>query len=547
LAWKSQIPRALEPTMILINGKVITVDDQFSLAQAVAIGGNQIVAVGTNEEISALQGSDTRVIDLHGKTVIPGLMDNHNHNLNTAVGVLKGLDLSSARSIADIQRMIAAEAKRLGPGAPIWSPMIPWWDHLQLKEKRVPTRWDLDEVAPNNPVMIYRGHEVIVNSLILNKLGITRDSQPPPGGSLTRDERGELTGEFVDNAMRMVASVTPRFSVEDKIEAVKLMMKKFNEVGLTSIREPGLSLDDMDIYFRLWRNGELTTRLSMMLRVDPSKPMEKIKDELTQWCSTQGFGDDMLRMDGIKLGIDGGYYAGLMSQPYQDDPKFYGLQRIPTDVFDAIVDFANQHDGRVGVHTVGDKGLDIILDAYEHTSAKKSIVGRRWTVEHAFLVRPDQFDRIKNLGLVISTQDHTYNAASSNIKSWGRARVEAMMPIHTYLQKGIRVCGGTDWGVEPYNPFVTMQFWVTRRSTSEGVLGTSELISREEGLKMQTIYDAYLTFDEKKKGSIEPGKLADVVVISDDYLTVAEDHIQDIKVLMTILGGKIVYERPGGI
>ena len=543
---------ALHPDLILHNAKIVTVDTAFRVQQAVAIQGDKIVAVGTNAEIVALRGPRTKLLNLHGRTVIPGLIDDHYHMLTVAVDNYLGVEVALAPSIADMLKAIQAKAAKTPPGETVYT--TSGWLPEQLAEKRPLNRFDLDAVAPNNPVFVKGGHTAYLNTLALKQMRITKDTVSPAGGYIEKDPTSaEPTGALVDNAIALASALLPVPTHEQKLQALQMAQQKENSVGITSIREPGISPDDMRVYQDLWNAGKLTLRVSMNLNLDTRKSSEELVKELQTWGVASRFGDSKLRLDGIgEFGIDGGFQAALMRDPYNEKAQvkaergaYYGLQRIPTNKFAAVMIGADRLGWRACIHTVGDQATDLVLDAYEKANEGQRITGRRWVLEHAHYTRPDQFDRIKKLGVVISTQFHPYMAAQTMIDNWGQERASKAMRIRDWLNAGIPVGGGSDWTLLPANPFWMLYFFVTRDTRLWGVLGADQRISREEALRLLTISNAYITFEEDMKGSIEPGKLADLVVLSEDYLTVAEAKIRDIKCLMTMLGGKTVYQAPG--
>ena len=327
-----------------------------------------------------------------------------------------------------------------------------------------------------------------------------------------------------------------------------------NRAGITSVREPGISAADMRVYQELRDNGELTVRVSMNYSLDPFKPAEQLIKQLETWGVSTGFGDSMVRLDGIgEFGIDGGFEGALMSKPYvhapgNEDPKeYFGLQRIPTEKFEQVLQAMSRLGWRACIHIVGDRALDVALDAYEKANRVKPIAPKRWVIEHAHYTRPDQFKRIKDLGLVISTQFHPYMAAQNMIYYWGEERASKTMRMRDWLDAGLIVGGGSDWSLLPANPFWIIYFWVTRDTRLGGIIGPDQRISREEALRVMTINNAYITFEENIKGSLEPGKLADLVVLSDDILTVPDHQIKEITPLLTLLGGKVVHETSAAI
>jgi len=541
---------SVDADVILRNGKIVTIDQNFSIAQAIAIRGESILAVGSNAEVGHYAGPRTKIVDLAGKTVIPGLIDDHYHMLSKAVDQYLGVEIALVPSIVAMQQAIKQKADSTPVGETIYT--TSGWLPEQLAEHRTLNRRDLDAVSPRNPVVVQGGHTMYLNSLALQKLGIGRDTPSPAGGYIDKDPRtGEPTGLLVDNAMAAASQLMPVPTRQQRIDALRVAQRKENSVGITSIREPGISADDMRVYEELLNRGELTLRVSMNLNLDPHRPTSSLVEQLRQWGVSTGFGNPMLRIDGIgEFGIDGGFEAALMSQPYvgtsrvQTGGGFYGLQRIPTEEFETVLREANRLGWRGSIHTVGDKAMDVVLDTYEKANQDVPISRKRWVIEHAHYTRPDQFARIKKMDVTISTQFHPYMAAKTMIDNWGTERASKAMRVRDWLDAGVRVGGGSDWSLVPANPFWMMYFFITRDTRLWGVLGADQRVTREEALRMMTMNNAYLTFDESRKGSLAAGKLADVLVLADDFLSVPEANIKSIRVLLTMVGGKVVYRDP---
>lgn len=539
---------SFQPELILHNGKIITVDEKFSYAQAVAIAFGRFVAVGSNVEIKRLAGPSTKLIDLEGKTVVPGLADGHIHSYIERRGENE-VDLTEVKTMAELLAAIEKKVKETPPGEVITTRGT--WHEAQLKEQRLPTRWDLDPISPNHPVVVIRGgHEYILNSAALKKWNINKETRSPEGGQITFDrQRGDITGELIDRAKELVKlPAPPAMSFEEKLEALKREHAEYNRVGLTSIRNAGATIQELRLYQELARRGEMTVRASLMLRLDRRELADGLERTIQGWPVVPQFGDEWVRIDGIKLGVDGGYEGGWMTEPYAEPwgrgGTYYGLNTFPAEQYKPVVLALNRLNWRIGTHAVGDAAVDEVLDAYEAANRERPISDRRWTIEHAFITRPDQMERIKRLGVLISAQSHLYLAGSSLIKYWGKERAARVAPVKSWLAKGILVAGGTDNKLPyvPHAPLVTIHHWVNRDAVYvEGALGPEEQISRADALRLATINNAYLTFEEKIKGSIEPGKLADLVVLSEDIMTCPPERIKDIKVLMTIVGGRIVY------
>lgn len=534
------------PDLVLYNGKILTVDGSFSVAQAAAIRGERFVAVGTNDTVRGIAGGGTRQIDLHGRTVIPGLIDAHLHNAGGGPGV----DLSKVRSIAQLLGAVEARVETTAPDELIVSNAD--WHEAQLQEKRLPHRIELDRVAPRNPVVLVRGgHEFIVNSAALQRWNITRETRNPPGGEIGHDPDGNLNGELVDTARGLIKLPPPPKLTP---EAIETQMKLLNAVGLTGIRIPGSFQFGPDVigpyrmFQQLRREGRLTVRVNYLMRIFDFSSVEKVRATIASWNVRPDEGDEWLRIGGMKTLVDGGFEGGHMRDPYAEPygrgGKFKGIEVVPPSQYIPVVRELNRLGWRVATHAVGDAAVDEVLDAYQAANADRSIVGKRWTIEHFFIARPDHFPRVKALELAVSAQDHLYLAAPSMAKYWGRARAEQVTPVRTFLDQGFLVAGGTDSPVIPYNPFWAMYHFVTRDTISDGVYGANQAITREEALKLFTINNARLTFEDNVKGSIEKGKLADLVILSADYLTVPEKQIESIKPVATMVGGRFVYLDP---
>ncbi len=529
---------------ILFNGHVVTVDARFTLAQAMAITGDRFVAVGSNDQVRRLAGPRTRLVDLGGLTVVPGLADDHLHSAGGGPGV----DLSQARSLEEVLAAIAARVGASKPGELVVTNSD--WHEAQLKEQRLPLRRDLDRVAPHNPVVVVRGgHEYILNSAALKKWGIDETTPEPPGGRISRYPDGTLNGELVDRAKSLVTlpSPPPR-SLAERLDDQAAEYRKLNAVGLTSVRHPGISGEQYRLLEELKRQGRLTMRVSALLRPEGETTAEGVLGRLASWSRRQDEGDRWLRVGGVKLAVDGGFEGGWMSEPYAEPwgrgGTFRGLNTFSADRYTAVVRALNRAGWRVATHAVGDAAIDQVFAAYEAADADRSIVGRRWSIEHGFIPRPEHFPRMKRLGLVISAQHHLYLAGPSLVKYWGPTRAAWTTPVRAYLDAGLTVAAGTDAPVVPYPPLDVFYHFVTRDTMTGGVLGPDQRISRPEALRALTAANAYLTFEENEKGSIEPGKLADLVVLSDDLLTCPADRLRTIRVLLTMVGGRVVFSDP---
>ncbi|AJP70797.1 amidohydrolase [Sphingomonas hengshuiensis] len=543
LAGTSSLPAiGAEPDVILYNAHILTVDDGFSTAQAVAIEDGKFVKVGSDAEVLDTAGEATRKIDMKGKTILPGFNDSHVHMLaGKTFGVQ--VDLTRVRSIADIKAALAARIATARPGEAI-SGSRGWWEY-QLSDGRLPNRHDLDEIAPNNPVAIAGPHYAIVNSLALKMAGITAQTPDPQGGEIYKDASGEPTGLLMDRASRPVMALFARPTPEQQFEGMVKVIRLANSNGLTSIGDPSGSVEDAALYRRLYDAGKLTLRVDFSYSVDHALPLDKVEAALkTFGPAGQAWGDGMFRADELgEVALDGAELSAFLRDGYPGKPDYHGIQMVPTEHFKAFAALANRYGWRLRPHAVGDAAIDEALDAFEFANAEKPITGRRWMIDHAFLLGPTHYPRVKALGVVINSQ-YMHNAQLGKLilKAWERPLADRSEPYREWLENGILFANGSD-GPIAYDACPLYQIYgsVTRNTKWGGKLGPDQGISRRDAIKSVTINGAYTSFEEKVKGSIEPGKYADLVVLADDILAVPAENIKDIKILATVMGGRTVF------
>jgi len=531
--------------LIIRDAHIVTVDPKFSIAQAAAVKDGRFVAVGSDAEVMKTAGPKTRVIDLRGKTVLPGFNDTHVH-LTAGEDLPVQVDLTHIRSIKDIQEKIAARAKQSKPGDWIVGTRG-WWEY-QLTEGRLPTRADLDAAAPDNPVAIPGPHYVIVNSRALQLAGITRVTPDPQGGQIYKDSNGEPTGLLMDNAGRFIGKFIPHPSEAEKEAGLKRVLALVNSHGLTSAGDPSGSPEDAALFRKLRDAGQLTVRVDFAYNIDPDEPLDKVDAELKALPKPGSDGDGMFRSDEIgETGLDGAELTALLEHDYPGKPGYRGLQKVPTDQFEKFAALVAKYGYRLRPHAVGDAAIDEALDAFEYANKQTPITGRRWMIDHAFLLGPQHYERVKRLGLIINSQYmHNYELGALILKAWKRPLADRSEPYAEWLKNGIMFAGGSDGPISYYaEPLLEIYGEVTRGTQWGGKLGPDQRISRADAIRSVTINGAYTTFEEKQKGSIEPGKYADFVVLSGDILEVPAEQIRDLKVLTTVLGGKTVYGQLG--
>jgi predicted amidohydrolase YtcJ len=532
--------------IVFVNGKVFTADDGDHVVQGFAVAGDRFVAAGTDGDVRRYVGPQTRVIDLKGRFVSPGITDDHFHN----EGGGSGVDLSHVRSLGELLTTVANAATAAPADTVIVSNSD--WHEAQLKEQRLPTAEEIEQAAPGKPVVLVRGgHEYILNTSALKKWNVTKDTPVPAGGQISRNDAGELTGELFDEARTMVTLPRPKPVSMDDILATQKAVAPY---GMTALRIPGAYKGDMIQAYRLMKQAEaedkLTLRWTVYMPGFSLRSAEAARKAIESWGTHQGEGDDWVKVDGVKLLVDGGFEGGHLSKPYLEPygqgGKFTGLIVSPPAAYTEVVRELNSKGWHVITHAVGDAALDEVLDAYAAADKDSSIKGKRWSVEHAFVSRPEQVARLKALDIAVSAQDHLYLAAPVLKKYWGWDTASEVTPVKTYLDAGLLVAGGTDSPVVPFNPFWNLYHMASRDTISDGVYGEDQKIaSRPLLLKLVTINYAKLIGEEKTRGSIEPGKLADFAVLTDDFLTARPETIRDMKALSTWVGGREVYRAQG--
>lgn len=536
----------IDADAIYVNGKVITMDESAEkrrIVQAFAVKEGRFVAAGSNGEAMRYKGKDTRVVDLQGRTVVPGLGDGHFHGIHGGPGV----DLSKARTLQDVFDAVHARALVTPAGQFVISNSD--WHEAQLKEQRLPLASELDLAAPNNPVVLVRGgHSYILNGVTLRLFNITPATPVPAGGAIPRTPEGDLTGELIDNARNLIKlPPSPPPTAEEQRQALLNIQSHMHAFGVTQLRMARSSVGAYRQWQALRDEGAITLRVSFLMGVGTSAAA------VDNFVQTSGVkldeGDEWLKVVGFKFIADGGFEGGLMREPYLEPyglgGTYKGIQVTPTAAYTDAIKAVARNGWRAATHAVGDAAIDMVLTAYEQAHDVAPYAKGQWVIEHAFIAKPDHFARIRNLGLVLSVQDHLYVAAPSLKKMWGPERSANVTPVKTYLEQGFLLAGGTDAPVIPTNTWFAIFHFITRDTISDGVYGPQErVLNREDVLRLFTLNYAKLIHEEKDKGSITPGKIADFAVVSGDYLSVPMAEIENLKALATYVGGKRVYLDP---
>ena len=536
--------RAPTPDLIIYNAHIVTADVKFSIASAAAIQGGRFVRVGGDKAVLALAGPATQKIDLHGQTVLPGFNDSHQHQMTQGAGISTDVNLTNIHSIADIKAAIRERLKEKKPGE--WLKGTRGWWEYELAEGHLPDRHDLDEAAPENPVTIPGPHYTIVNTMALKLAGITKDTPDPQGGEIRKDPRtGEPTGQLFDNASRAVTRLLPKQSKPDIIKGLLQTIAMNNSNGLTSVHEAGGTQEELDIYKDLLAQGRLNMRVDFAYDIDPALPLDEVKKRLAAiGPPTQHYGDGMIRSDQIaETGLDGAELTAFLREEYPDRPGYKGLTKVPQQHFNEFAAAVAESGWRLRPHLVGDAAIDEALTAFEYANARMSIIGRRWMLDHDFLLLPDMYPRVKKLELFLNSQYmHEAQLGGLILTAWHRPLADKMENYKDWLAAGIKFGGGSDGPISYHAwPIYEIYGQVTRGTMWGGALGPDQGISRAAAIRTVTSWAPISSFEEKVKGAIAPGQYADFVLLSDDILKVPAAQIKDIKVRATILGGRTVF------
>lgn len=545
----ASLPEEVFADLILLNGKVVTVDSKNSIVEAVAIKDGKIMKVGSNEEVKKLAGKRTLILDLKGNTVLPGFIDTHLHPGAFGISLME-VDCRSppVRSIADIIEKIKEKAKEIPKGTWIrgWG-----YDDTKLKEKRHPTRWDLDKATTDHPVYISRicRHIGVVNSKALELARIDGSTSDPPGGKIERDPKtGEPTGVLREAAQMQILDIIPQYNEEEIKEALRLACEKFTQWGLTTVGDAAGSFADKytPLYIRAYQDLLAEGKLPLRVRIMLSGTVPGMLDAIQKIGLKTGWGNAMLKVTGGKLIVDGGMggRTAYVYEPYINDPENFGILRINPDELTEKIVKMHEIGLRPCIHAIGDRAIDLVLDAFEEALKEKPSADHRMRIEHCGLCAPKQLERMAKLGVIAASSiTFVYHLGDSFKSNLGEKRMKWCYPLKSQKEYGVVTCANSDCPVCSANPLLGIYSAVTRRTLNGDVLDNSECITVMEAIRMYTINAAYAFFDEDILGSIEPGKLADLVVLSKDILTVPPEDIKNVEVIMTIINGRIVYRK----
>ena len=529
------------PDLVLTNANVITLDHSKPHCEAVAIKYGVIAQVGSMEVVEKGIGVGTLVLDLDGKTVLPGFIDTHVH-LDDFGLTLRTINLEDATSVEEVKGLLSERVRRTPKGE--WV-LGRGWNENKLRERRLLTRWDIDEVSRDNPVYFHHFscHATLLNSRGLEASGIDRHTKPPAGGWIDVDKAGEPTGFLRSNARFRVPvglnGVRPRPDLATLREAILIGVNEAVKYGLTAIHVPSADHDEIKVTQELATEGKLPLRVTLLPKVE-------LLDHVLKLGVNSGLGDERLRIGAIKIFSDGSLIAktAAVKEHFEREPENSGILN-DQKVFSGQIMEANRAGMQIAVHAVGDRAIEAVLDAYEAALKDTPRTDHRHRIEHGSIMSRDLRERAKRLGVVVSTQPELVTRNGDGFQtSLGNRRMAYTYPIKSLLDEGIVVSGSSDCPLTYPDPLKGIWSATTRASENTGkAITAGERVTVDQAIHMYTVNAAYVGFDEKRKGTIEEGKLADFTVLSGDPYVVGAERIRDIKVEMTIVGGVRVYER----
>lgn len=551
-----QVPSGPADTLYY-NGKIVTIWSERPVVESMTVASGRILDVGTTQVVGRKTGPRTRQVNLQGRTVIPGLIDTHVHPIGAALAESEG-EIPVLRSFQDLRGHVERELEsRDGPV------VVPKVYATRLRERRYPDRWEIDKYSGQRPVVFDNGYVAVLNSAALRQAGISRETAAPPNGRLVRNDVGELTGLIIGARQLLTPLFRPgHHSHADRVRALEAMQRAYNRVGLTSVIDRSQDAVGLRAYQALWRSGRMCVRSNVTRTIDAERPIEHVLADVNALAPVTGYGDEMFRIGSLKVFLDGGIVLGsaYLPAPYGkstqvygfEDPGYRGQLRIRPDDLVAIVRAAARLGWQVTAHTTGGGSTDILLDAYESVDRDIPLAGRRFTLTHANFLTGEAIRRAAKLGVVADMQPAWYHFDGPALaRVLGSRRMGFFQPYRRILDAGVIVAGGSDHmvkfdareAINPYDPFFGMWVAVTRVAADGSIHNPELRVTREEALRMWTWNAAYLSFEEHVKGSLEPGKYADFVVLDRDILTCPIEQLPNARVLETVLGGETVYAK----
>jgi predicted amidohydrolase YtcJ len=546
------VPEELAPDLILVNGKVLTFDDENRVVEAVAIKGDRILAVGSSDSMRRLAGGETEIVDAGGRLVLPGLVDAHSHTTGVPPDYL---DLYGTRSIAEIVDAVRKKAEAtpegewiVGSGAFM---VYSGWDDTRLKEHRWVTRRDLDPVSPNHPVLLIKdgGHAVVLNSLALRLAGITKDT-PDRKGQIVRDPKtGELTGAVLKLATAVASELLPLPTEDERIQAALNASAQLLRMGTTTVADASSTAETIPIFRAMYEHSQEPLVSTILDPVVPvGEGLDASLDFVRSWPVNTGFGDENIKLGSLKFFVDGGVTSrtAWFSRPYKGRPDYFGVAEVDKKTLFETVRVADRLGWQLHFHTCGDAAAELVLQALEAAQKENPSRERRHLMTHLYVLSQEQLERMRRLGVVAVLQPNFVYALGEHMRAvLAEEQLAHLIPFRGLLKAGVPVALSADG--HPQEPLYGVYAAVVRETKTGHVLGPEEAVSVLEALRAYTRTSAYARFEEERRGSLEAGKLADLIVLDRDIRAVPAGEIKETQVLLTLKDGKVVFNHLGGL
>jgi predicted amidohydrolase YtcJ len=539
--FASETPRLAD--QVIRAGAIYSMAEDRKVYRSIAIRDEWIVAISEDPHgLDGLITTGTHVVDNPGLTVIPAFDDTHNH-LMFAAQSMGLVPVDQAHTLAEFIELIRQRASQTPAGT--WIQTSAAWHEVSLAEGRLPTAPELDEATREHPVVVRRGgHVAVANSLALTLGGITRNTPDPQGGTIVRFPDGTPTGVLIEApAHAPVTELVPAKTIDEMIEGMKLVCREYNSYGIGTVRDPFVMSNQMPVYQALWEQNELTVRSRLML--SPMAPALAERMAIIEGFGVRsGFGDDLLKLWGLKFVLDGGAEGGALDDPYVNNPGYRGhLLWNPDDLF-TLTNFAVRRGWKIGTHAIGDRAVRTLLDVYEQVITENpGLKPGTLVLEHGFLADATQRTRAIRLGIPVTIQHPLlYTLGTVLLEGWGEERTREIMPVRAWLEEGGSVSAGTDHPVSSYNPLLSIWGMVTRGTLKAGIQGPEYAIDQYTAVQLYTVAGARLNNESHRRGTLEPRRLADLVAFQADPITCPVDELPSLRPIFTMVGGRIVYD-----
>jgi len=532
--------------VVIRAGAIYSMAEDRAIYRAIALRDERIVAIAADPHgLDGLISAGTRVVDDAGLTLVPAFYDTHNHLMEFVRNVAL-VPVGQARNVAEFVELIRRRAAKTPPGQ--WIQTSNAWHEQNLVERRMPSLGELDAATREHPVVARRGgHVALVNSVGLRLAGITRETPDPPGGRIGHTPDGSPNGILEGGARLPLMRLVPPLPFEEQVASMGEATRAFAAVGLGAVRDPVVMRDELPLYQAAWERGGLAVRCRPMFL---SSPMGAVADRIAQiagYAMRSGFGDDWLRVWGLKVILDGGAEGGALDQPYADDPKEFGHLNWDPDELFQVANAAVKRGWRIGTHVVGDRGLRTLLDVYERVARETpGLPAGTLVIEHGFLADGEQRARAIALGVWVTVQPPLLYALGGELaRRWGAARTRNVMPVRAWLEEGAQLSGGTDYPIGAYDPLRSIHGFATRATEKAGVQGPEYAIDRYTAIALYTVGGARLDRELDRRGTLGPGKLADLVASRADPLTCPVDDLLTLRPSLTVVGGRAAFDPEG--